>query len=355
MADNPWAELYGKAFGDASGNDSNNGLLGTLNNLWQNTQTGNNADAIYGQVQANNQAQQGAILSQIQAMQQQAAKQRQDAQNQYNTSRDQFATANQGLQGNISTMTNNLNALSDPNSAYMQSARQAIERKDASAGRRSQWGERETQLAGMLANNVSQYAPGINNSITAAQDEINKNNTSLSSIYDNMNRSGALTDTNLTSLINYMNQAAANYNTTGAQAMQRATNAQAATNNSALNAAGNAAGGLGSLLSGLFGGGSQGITGYSGAYGDQSTGITGLSGNYGDQGYGSIGDYNAFGNTNLASGLSNGSNLYGFQSGLSTMGGGDSGWGSYSGGGNYNGYTTGNGYEDNNFGNWGAG
>ncbi len=45
---------------------------------------------------------------------------------------------------------NNINNLYSPNSPYAQQMRQAMERKDAAAGRRSQYGTRETELAGLL-------------------------------------------------------------------------------------------------------------------------------------------------------------------------------------------------------------
>jgi hypothetical protein len=58
-----------------------------------------------------------------------------------------------------------LNNLYSPNSPYAQNMRQAMERRDAAAGRRSQYGTRETELAGNLAQAQGQAlsSPGYAN------------------------------------------------------------------------------------------------------------------------------------------------------------------------------------------------
>lgn len=300
-----------------SGGTSGNGTAGDLANLYGQYQGSQQAAATNNQVQGLNAQQQAAISAQLTTMQQQAAQQRADATSAYNSAKESYGTQNAGLQGNIDTMTGNLNALSDPNSAYMQMARQKIERADAAAGRRSQWGERETQLAGTLANYVGQYAPGINNSITSARDEMNKNNSSLAGIYDTMNKSGSLSDVNITNLINAINTAATNANTTGRSAANQATNAQNSLVNSGLSTAG-------SLIKSLFGGGSNSDAAWQSAMNNYATtnGITGAS--------------QAIGATDAN--LNNGIDNYNFNTPLY-----DSNWGSYSGGGDYSGYSTGGG------------
>lgn len=52
-----------------------------------------------------------------------------------------------------------LNNLFTPNSPYAQQLRQATERKDAAAGRRSQYGPREAQMAAQLAEKQASMAP----------------------------------------------------------------------------------------------------------------------------------------------------------------------------------------------------
>jgi hypothetical protein len=55
--------------------------------------------------------------------------------------------------------SDSLASLFTPNSPYAQMARQKMERKDAAAGRRSQYGPRETQLAALLADRQAQTMP----------------------------------------------------------------------------------------------------------------------------------------------------------------------------------------------------
>jgi hypothetical protein len=57
---------------------------------------------------------------------------------------------------------NQLNSLFAPNSPYAQQMRQRMERKDAAAGRRSQYGPREAQLMAQMAEMNSRNAPMIN-------------------------------------------------------------------------------------------------------------------------------------------------------------------------------------------------
>ena len=119
--DTSWDNGIGTTIGPAL-----SGLAG-LYGSYQGMQTANNT---------NNQVQQGiaqnsaATTAQIQQLEAQIAANRQQAQDMYQRSLGDVTAQNQGLEGNIGTMTANLNALSDPNSPYMQMARQAIERKD---------------------------------------------------------------------------------------------------------------------------------------------------------------------------------------------------------------------------------
>lgn len=59
------------------------------------------------------------------------------------------------LQGQQDSLQN----LFNPNSPYAQMARQRMERQDAAAGRRSQYGNRETQLAALLADKQASTMP----------------------------------------------------------------------------------------------------------------------------------------------------------------------------------------------------
>lgn len=58
-----------------------------------------------------------------------------------------------------------LSNLFGPSSSYAQQLREQLERKDAAAGRRSQYGTREVELQARLAGLAAQYAPGMNNSM----------------------------------------------------------------------------------------------------------------------------------------------------------------------------------------------
>ena len=59
--------------------------------------------------------------------------------------------------------TLNLQSMFGPNSAYAQQMRQQLERRDAAAGRRSQYGPREVELQAALAKTMASAAPGIQN------------------------------------------------------------------------------------------------------------------------------------------------------------------------------------------------
>jgi hypothetical protein len=67
------------------------------------------------------------------------------------------STAGRSYNGQI----NNLNQLFSPNSAYAQDMRKQLERRDAAAGRRSQYGGREVELQAKLATLAAQQAPQI--------------------------------------------------------------------------------------------------------------------------------------------------------------------------------------------------
>lgn len=62
-----------------------------------------------------------------------------------------------GLQGQI----NSLQDMFGPNSAYAQQLRQQLERRDAAAGRRSQYGPREVELQAALAGQNSRMTPAL--------------------------------------------------------------------------------------------------------------------------------------------------------------------------------------------------
>lgn len=274
-----------------------NGIGGSL------TQAGNDNRLNTG-IQQNLGNNSSTIQSQIDALNGQINQNRSQAQDMYNRSLTDVTGQNQGLQGNIDTMTNNLTALSDPNSAYMQNARQAIERKDAAAGRNSQWGDRETQLAGTLAQYVSQYAPGLQNSITGARNQINQNNQGLASLYSTAN---APADRNTLAQIQLLQQQLANtqsQNTNGRTSQNSAANSIFGTGG-VLNSLGQVAGGLGGLFGGGSSGGTGNITDYYGNQGSVNSGITGygsgLTNSYGN--VGSLYDNNStYGYGNLPAG-----------------------------------------------------
>lgn len=271
------------------------GLASSLANLYgqyQGTRTANNVANQVGNYtgaqQVGYQSQLNNLLSQIQASQAAAAQQ-------YAQAQADYGTQNQGLQSNIDSLGAQLSALSDPNSAYMQMARQAIERKDAAAGRRSQWGDREVQLAGTLADYVGKYAPGLQNSITAARNQITSNNNSLANIFNTMNMSADRNNIAIGNLLNGMNSAANTANTTGRQAANSVTNNTTGMLNSLFGLGGHLLNGVGGL-SGLFGGGGYSEANQTGldnlissnnGWGTMDSGNWGTGYDYGNEDYGS--------------------------------------------------------------------
>lgn len=201
-----------------------NGIASGLAGLFGNLLGARTANNVNSGVQSNLAQNNAATQAQIDSLTNQINLSRQQAQDMYQRSLGDVTAQNAGLQGNIDTLTNSLNALSDPNSAYMQNARQAIERKDAAAGRRSQWGDREVQLAGTLADYVGKYSPGLSGQITQARNQINANNQGLASLYANAN---SVADRNTIAQIQALQQQLQNtsaMNTTGRGAANSATN-----------------------------------------------------------------------------------------------------------------------------------
>lgn len=280
------------AFEDAINSYSGlaNGLLGMYGGL----QGASNANRINSGVQGGINSATTNTQAQIDALTNQIAQSRQQAQDMYQRSLGDVTSQNSGLQGNIDTLTGNLNALSDPNSAYMQQARQAIERKDAAAGRNSQWGDREVQLAATLADYVGKYAPGLQSSITGARNQIATNNSGLANLFNTANQVG---DRESLAQLTALQQQLANAqaaNTTGRQAANSATN-------NTVGALQSGVGALGSLAQ-LFGGNTMSpgtISSFWGNQGSVDNGITGYGGllgnSYGVGGAGSIYDNNAGG------------------------------------------------------------
>lgn len=298
FGNDPWANLSSVISGGA-------GLYGGI----KGAQT---AGAVNNQVQSGLGQNQAALQGQIDALNGQINTNRQQAQDMYQRSLTDVTSQNQGLQGNIDTQTANLNALSDPNSPYMQMARQAIERKDAASGRNSQWGDREVQLAGTLADYVGKYAPGLQQSITGARGQISSNNQGLANLYSQAN---APADRNTLAQIQAIQQQLANVNaqnTTGRGAANAATNSITGTGGAINSALGMIKG-----LGGLFGGNSN------------STGsdTNPLLGGFGYGGYQGLGQgftggaldndyFGTAGNSSLDQGMSAFTNPYNFTSSI---------------------------------------
>lgn len=249
-------------------------LIGGLGGLFGGVMGLNTAHNVNGQVGGAIGQNLGASSSLIAQLQQQQAQQRQQAQDMYQRSLGDVTGQNGQLQGNIDTLTGSLNALSDPNSPYMQMARQAIERKDAAAGRNSQWGDREVQLAGTLADYVGKYSPSLNNSITAARNQINVNNQGLASLYNTANSPASSSVQQMIAALTGQLAGANAANSTGRAAANSQTNNLMSLINSGIKGAGG--------LAGLFGsGGGSGITsGWGGA--GLGTGLWGDSNLYGN-------------------------------------------------------------------------
>lgn len=226
------------------------GYADTLGGLFTNGLAVRNAGQANTQVQSSLGQNAGALNTQIQSLQDQIATNRQQAQDMYQRSLGDVTNQNQGLQSNIGTMTNNLNALSDPNSPYMQMARQSIERKDAAAGRNSQWGDRETQLAGTLADYVGKYSPGIQNSITGARHQIDLNNQGLASLYSQANNPSDRNTLALIQALQAQQSLASQQNGIGRGATNAASNAQSTLIQNLMRAGGG-------VLGSLFGSGNN--------------------------------------------------------------------------------------------------
>lgn len=233
--------------------------LGSGINLYGQLQGGQNAGNINQDVQQSLGQNAGTLQQQIADLQTQIAQGRQTAQSAYQQAQQNFAGQNPGIQANIDTMTQNLTALSDPNSPYMKQARQAMERKDAAAGRRSQWGERETQLAAMLADYVGKYSPGIQNAITQGRGQLAQNEQTLAQLYANMNNAGSQQQQTLNQLLQQQQRLAEQQHTTGRQSSNASTNNNTQMLQSAL--------GLGRGLFGMLNGGSSGEGDNSQGYG----------------------------------------------------------------------------------------
>lgn len=279
-------------------------LLGSGTNLVGNVLSAGNANQNNAQVQQGLGQNAGSLAQTIADLQAQLGQGRgisQDAYNQANTLAQQ---QNQQLQGNIDTMTANLNALSDPNSPYMQMARQRIERSDAAAGRRSQVGEREVQLAAMLADYVGKYAPGLNQSITGSRNQMATNTQTLADLYARMGQTNNAQQQALNQALQQQQQGVALQNTAGRGAANNALN----TNMAALQAGLGVGKGLWDMF-GSGGGGTQqeGAFNFIGnggdIYGGFGSGITG-----GSLGSGSLG---GFGSYDGANNFMGGGNLFG--------------------------------------------
>lgn len=195
-----------------------------LADLYGQYQSYQNADNINGQVQGLTSAASSAGLNTIQSLQNQILQGNQTSTNAYNLANAQTQSSHLNGDDDIARLTNLSNTYSDPNSPYMQMARQNIERKDAMAGRRSQWGEREVQLAGVMGEQAGKYVPGLQNGIQNVRNGQSAARQGLAQIYGNMNTSSDRNNTALISLINGLNNSANTINTTGRAAANSANN-----------------------------------------------------------------------------------------------------------------------------------
>lgn len=196
----------------------------SLADLYGQYQSYQNANNINSQVQGLTGAASSAGLNTIQSLQNQILQGNQTAQNAYGTAAAQTANSYNDGNNSIGSMENLAQSYMDPNSSYMQMARQNIERKDAAAGRRSQWGEREVQLAGTMSEQAGKYVPALNNSIQAVRNGQSTAQQGLGQLYANMNTSSDRNNTALISLINGLNNTATNINSTGRAAANSANN-----------------------------------------------------------------------------------------------------------------------------------
>lgn len=271
--------------------------LSDLANLGQQVAGYYSASQNAGNVNGIATGQQNALRGQYESL----ANQIGNATKQYGTDRSNLDQQNLGLRGQMTSIQDQIAALSDPNSAYMQQSRQAIERKDAAAGRNSQWGDREVQLQALLAENSSKYAPGLQAQYTGMANSIADNEAKLNRQYQDA--------------LNGYNSAYLGLIGAGNQAATTANGTQQAANNQRTNAAGNA---LRSALSGLSGswsggqgGGIDSVQNWASGRASEQYGITGLGDTMGNLWGGS-------------------GNLTGANIGSNTLG--DTGWGSGLGG-----------------------
>lgn len=199
------------------------GLSG-LADLYGQYQSYQNANDINDQVKGLTGAASSAGLNTIQSLQNQILQNNQTSTNAYDTANAQVQNSYNDSVNSIGSMENLAQSYMDPNSSYMQMARQNIERKDAAAGRRSQWGEREVQLAGTMAEQAGKYVPAINNSIQAVRNGQTTASQGLGQMYANMNTSSDRNNTALISLINGLNNTAATVNSTARASGNSANN-----------------------------------------------------------------------------------------------------------------------------------
>lgn len=91
----------------------------------------------------------------------------------------------------------NLNQMFGPNSAYAQQMRKELERRDAAAGRRSQYGPREVELQAKLAQMAAQYGPNISQANNQSQAIAQQRRAqTLNSLYAMAKESGLLSKAN---------------------------------------------------------------------------------------------------------------------------------------------------------------
>lgn len=90
-----------------------------------------------------------------------------------------------------SANTQDLSSMFGPNSAYAQTMRKELERKDAAGGRRSQYGAREVELQAKLAQMAAQYGPNIaQQNMRASEAKQQARNQQLNTLYALARQSG---------------------------------------------------------------------------------------------------------------------------------------------------------------------
>jgi len=219
------------------------GLSG-LADLYGQYQSYQNANDINDQVKGLTGAASSAGLNTIQSLQNQILGNTSATNNAYATAQAQANNSYNDGVNSIGSMENLAQSYMDPNSSYMQMARQNIERKDAAAGRRSQWGEREVQLAGIMGEQAGKYVPALNNSIQAVRNGQNTAQQGLGQLYANMNTSSDRNNNTIVQLINGLNNTAANINSTARASGNSANNQLNGLLGAGIKAGGAALGGL---------------------------------------------------------------------------------------------------------------